>query len=233
MTQIHTLNLCLIQRPSVNTASHSTTQPHATHTHTQRQTPSQSPTAPASQLARWPTFCQLFVPTCCQSFAKSQRNFPNILPNFCQAAVSTQVHQCFCALYFACFFWMTENPLFVFNFGLGKLDGKWPRLHKPGVKGKNKRKKEKKRLKPKKENIGKQQPSPSLSQTKNAPSGHPPPDSGQQVDFFTDRNRNTIGPPKKVKLKRPTEFFLEREKRKEKQKETHTEKTQKTEKKQK
>ena len=76
MTQIHTLNLCLIQRPSVNTASQSTNQPNATHTHThtQRQTPSQSPTAPASQLARWPTFCQLFVnflPTCCQSFANS------------------------------------------------------------------------------------------------------------------------------------------------------------------
>ena len=169
MTQIHTLNLCLIQRPSANTASRSTNQPNATHTPSAKHPASRLPRQPAN----WPVGQRFAncLSTCCQHFA-------NMLPNFCQAAVSTQVHQCFCALYFGCFFWMTENPLFVFNFGLDKLDGKWPRLHKPGVKGKNKRKKRKNKGFPKQRKHRKTTPPPTLSlplPTKNAPSGQPTP----------------------------------------------------------
>ena len=83
MTHIHTLILCLIQRPSVNTASHSTNQPNATHP-AQRQELSQSPTAPAGRPPagnppptslpdNWPTSCQLHA-NCLSTFCQHVDN---------------------------------------------------------------------------------------------------------------------------------------------------------------
>ena len=88
MTQIHTWNLCLIQRPSVNTASQSTNQT-TSHTPSAKHPASRRPRQPAN----WPVGQRSgnCLSTFCQHFA-------NMLPIFCQAAVSTQVHQCFCAL---------------------------------------------------------------------------------------------------------------------------------------
>ena len=74
--------------------------------------------------------------------------------------------------------------------------------HAEKVKTKEKREKPKQRLNTKKENIGKQQPllsSPLSLPTKKAPSGHPPPDSGQQVDCLKQKSQQNWRPKKIVK----------------------------------
>ena len=97
-------------------------------THTQRQTPSRQPRQPAN----WPvgqnfanclsTFCQHvanLLPTVSNTHQKVTyycRNIPNILPNFRQPAVSTQVHQCFCVLYFGCCFLDDGKPFICLQF---------------------------------------------------------------------------------------------------------------------